>query len=186
MFVGSAVPRNAQIAIGLDNGTPLTATALAEVVRDAWVDNVMPLLSETITLANVKVKLGPNATGAEVTIGVGEPGGEAAAEPLPPNVAILVRKNTALGGHVGSGRMFIPGIPEDVTTGGGQLVPASLAAFQGALAGFLDALFDGDASMVLLHTGADVPNIVDNLAVQQLMATQKRRIRRAGGRRSAP
>ena len=186
MFVGAGLPRNAQIALGVENASPLTAAGVAGSVGGAFVTNVMPLLSEGVTLQSVKAKLGPNATGAEAEIAYGTPGGATGDEPLPPNVAALVRKITATGGRKGQGRIFVPGVTEDSTTGGGYLTPTALAALQTAFDDFLTDIGTTFTPMVVLHNDATTPTDVTELAVQQLLATQKRRIRRAGGRRSTP
>lgn len=183
-FVGSSVPRNAQIALGIDNNATLGAPALAGVVGGAWVTHIMPLLPEVLTLEGVKAKLGPNATGAESTISYGVPGGDDDAEPMPPNVAILVSKNTATGGIKNKGKIFVPAFPESDSSGGGYLLVARQTAWQTAMDAFLGALDTADSPMVVLHNDATAPTPVTDLLVQLRLATQKRRLRRAGGRRA--
>jgi len=184
-FVGAGVPRNAQLAIGLQNTVPGTPLALAGVVADAFtaVDGPLTQMSETVTLEKIKVKLGPNATGAEATLAVGTAGGQAL-EPLPPNVSVLVNKLNATGGKKNAGKIFWVGVPEAATDGGGLLTPTWLGDLQDAMDIFLGALSGEDAPMVILHNDSTTPTEVTSLSVQQRLATQKRRLRRAGGRRA--
>lgn len=185
MFVGSALPRDAQIAIGVENVGALNAAGVAGAVGGAWVTNIQPLLPEVVTLDAAKAKLGPNATGPETTIAYGVPGGLAADEPMSPNVAILVNKATAIGGRKNKGKMFVGGFSEEDTTGGGFLLVARQTAWQAAMDDFLADLATNTTPMVVLHTDATTPTDVDSLVVQLRLATQKRRLRRAGGRRAA-
>lgn len=184
-FVGSGLPRDAQVAIGVNQDNAFTAAATAAAVGSEFEAAFMPLLSPGITLSYVKAKLGPNDTGPEATVTFGVPGGATGDEPLPPNVAALIKKSTATGGRKGNGRIFLPGVTEDSTTGGGYLVSAALTALQSASDDFLAGLATALCPMVVLHTDATTPTAVTALVVAQLMATQKRRIRRAGGRRAA-
>jgi hypothetical protein len=182
-FVGAGVPRTAQIAIGFDNNAVLSAADLAAVIGALWATEVMPLFSETITLEKVKVKYGPNDTGAEGTANIGVPG-TLANEPMPPNVALLAKKVTAAGGKKNAGKMFVPAIPEADSDGGGLLIPARLAAWNDALEAFFDGMTAADVPIVVLHSDVTTPTTVLALDVEQKLATQKRRLRRAGGRRT--
>jgi hypothetical protein len=100
----------------------------------------------------------------------------------PQNVATLVRKNTGLGGRRNRGRMFLPGIPEAFTADNGIIAPANVTTLQTAVnllhSGALFAASNVDA-MVLLHsTPPTTPTVINSLDVQNLVATQRRRLRR--------
>lgn len=185
-FVGAALPRNAQIAIGIDNNLGGSALTVASTVGGAWVTHIMPLLPAVMTLEKVKCKLGPNDTGPEASWASGVPGGLDDEEPMPPNVAILVNKLTAIGGRKNAGKIFVPAFPESDSDGGGLLTVARLGAWQGAMDDFVDTLDTSTVPMVVLHSDATTPTVVTDLSVQQRLATQKRRLRRAGGRRTTP
>lgn len=112
--------------------------------------------------------------------------------PLPQNCAVLVRKQSALGGREGRGRMFVPGVPEVGVDATGALTAAVITEWQSAWDGFMAELALPDVagpptqkatSMVILHTepqlgGAPAPTPVTSLAVQTRIATQRRRLRR--------
>jgi hypothetical protein len=180
IFIGNAVPRGAQIVFGVENTTPSSPVEIAQEVGQAWIDEVMPFQSDQISLGSVKAKRGPNATGAEATVSFGDVGGQSS-HSLPPNATGLVTKLTVLGGRKHKGRMNIPGLTENQTDGAGYLTPAALAALQGGLDAFLTEIVADVFPMVVLHSDATAPDTVTDLVAQQLMATQKRRIRRTGG-----
>lgn len=186
LFTGNAYPRGAQVALGFDNGDDIAATIIALSFAANWATNVMPVLSNACNLAGVKVKLGPNSTGAETTVASATVGGISATQPMSPQVAPLVKKRTALGGRINNGRIYLPGMVEGYSDGAGRLTSAAQTALQDAMTAFFDGSNDDGNPLVVLHTNvALTPNLITALDVQQLVGTQKRRIRRAGGRRAA-
>lgn len=185
MFDGNGYTRGAQVTFGVKNNATLTAGDLAGVVIGLWTTNVIPVQSEDINFKECKVKLGPNSTGGEAVVSAGVVGA-VAGDSLPPNTAVLSRKVTALGGRAHNGRLFVPGASESQTAGAGQLSDAALTAWGDALDGLFDDLATADLPMYLLHHDSTTPDELLGLSTQRLMATQKRRLRRAGGRRSTP
>lgn len=183
MFDGNGYTRGAQTTFGVKNNATLTAGDLAGVVIGLWSTNVIPVQGADINFKECKVKLGPNSTGGEAVVSAGVPG-SVVGNTLPPNVAVLSRKVTALGGRAHNGRLFVPGATESQTDGAGQLNNAALTAWGDALDGFFDDMATGDLPLYLLHHDATGPDILLAFSTQRLMATQKRRLRRAGGRRT--
>ena len=139
----------------------------------------MDNLSVQVAVTSCLVKNGPNITGpaAEVAATVA---GTSASEPLPPNVSVLIAKNTPMGGRWGKGRMFLPGLPEGSTPGGGVIAATPLAELQGKFMALLTKLSTSTLPMMLLHSregGPLSPLTVVSLSVQSRMATQRRRLR---------
>lgn len=99
------------------------------------------------------------------------------------NVAVLIRKNTAIGGRLGKGRMFISGVINGDATDAGVLTTTARNNWDTAAAAFL-ALVDDDPQLVLFHDvdssnpffGEGTP--VTSLTTQSTLATQRRRLRR--------
>jgi len=97
------------------------------------------------------------------------------------NTAHLVRKFTAEGGRRGRGRMYVPTPTETNVNAIGVLLAAyitsrqaELVAMQTALAAHADV--DG---LALLHDSAPfTPTPITSLVLQQVVATQRRRLRR--------
>lgn len=98
----------------------------------------------------------------------------------PANVSVLVRKVTALGGRRNRGRMYLPTPSSTAVNESGQLVTATLAAYQTSINNWKAAVLaiTGVEAMVILHNapGFD-PQDITSLTVQQLVATQRRRLR---------
>lgn len=109
---------------------------------------------------------------------------------LPQNCALLVRKQTSLGGRAGRGRLFMPGVLQEAEVSDMGIVSTALkAALQAnanaALTGLAtaDPVTGATSPMVLLHgpnsvTGlTPAPTPVDALVVDSVIATQRRRLR---------
>jgi hypothetical protein len=181
VFSGIGLPRGAQVAYGVLNtgpsNGPRTAPELAEFAKNTWAASMLSQQSISTILVETKVKLGPNATGADATVTSNLVGGSSA-EQDSPQVAVLIRKRTPFGGKTGKGRMFVPGVSEGQTDRGGVLGAPNLVNFQGAANQWLSDHNIGLAPIVLLHTlGSPAPFIVTDLEVQKLLATQRRRLR---------
>lgn len=106
--------------------------------------------------------------------------GTLSGEAAPPQVAILIKKNSTLGGRAGRGRMYLPSshISETNITQQGTISSGELTALRNTATSTLDDLNASDWPVRLLHsTGSPGPNAVTQWTVQQVVATQRRRIR---------
>jgi hypothetical protein len=179
-WVGGGVPLGAQTTFGLANDGDFPPADIAQKVLNAWDDcGVMDNISVQLSIASCLVKNGPNEIGPAAEVAATIPG-TSGSEPLPPNVSVLVAKNTAMGGRMGKGRLFLPGLPEGSTPGGGVVAATPLAEVQGKMNALLTNLRDANIPMVLLHSKVGVielPLEVTSLTVQSRMATQRRRLR---------
>jgi len=130
------------------------------------------------TLQEIRVKVGPDATGATYTQSVGVNGGEDAATEMP-QVAYLIRKVTPAISQRFSGRMYWPGVAVTDTLDGGNLVTAAQTRINDGLFTFQDALYTswGMEPKIFPATSSD-PRNVSSLQVQSRVATQRRRNRR--------
>lgn len=172
-------------ALGPD---PMSLDAFALAVRDAWVDNILPLQDGDLTLASIEV-VGATDT-AERTVGLN--GGTNFAS-VPPNVACLVRKVVSGRGRRRQGRWFLPGIlAAGVVNDAGIIDSGAVSSIQAAVFGFLtDLEAASNGTMVILQgeqrieNGAPVgtppispPPVVTNLFVEPKVASQRNRLRR--------
>lgn len=134
----------------------------------------------TVIHESVLVKFGPSATGpsAENTSALA---GSAAGSQAPPNVAVLVTKNTAFGGRAGKGRMYLPPLNETSLTADGLIDSSLRAAIQVDVDVFFNAIEARGWLPVVLH-GANsplsTPSVIQSYAVDGRVATQRRRLRR--------
>jgi hypothetical protein len=176
-FDGPGLPFPAAVVFGFDpSGSPDPAD-LAEVIHGGWTGSILEEQNAACDLVGCTVKLGPNSTGASGTFSSTETGGNAESG-CTPNVAILVTKNTGLGGRRGRGRMYIPGVTEDGVGAVGQLAEATQEAFQDQCNAFLVLMTLAGLPVVLLHSDATTPTAVTSLSVSNRVATQRRRLRR--------
>lgn len=184
-FAGTAFPRGAQITYGVQVVGSSTADQVAleahNLFKTAW-QAAMPV---TMSCTATRAKLGPTDTGPFATAGVAYAGTYNTPADSP-QVAILMKKGTLRGGRQGAGRTFLPIVPEASTLSGGSVDPAQISALQTIADGWLAALAGSTycGPMVLLHNDpATSPDTVLSLSVQSTLATQRRRLRKVGGRR---
>lgn len=97
------------------------------------------------------------------------------------NTALLVRKNTGLGGRRNRGRMFLPGTPATFVSPTGVITASHVTAAQTAVNLLMSpALFSAanvDAAVLFHETPPFTPSVITSLDVQPLAATQRRRLR---------
>lgn len=194
-WTGAPVPRGAATVFGFQNTLDLSAASCAETIQLLTDAFLMPAMDSGITLENVRVKLGPDDTGAVADSGQGAGGGLVQLS-APPNVSWLITKSSNLGGKRGRGRLYLPGVGEVAVGEGGTIDNADVLAMQTAVGNWLDELTAADMPMVILHgpptewqlidgqprrvpiAGAiPVPSPVTALAVSSTVATQRRRVR---------
>jgi hypothetical protein len=117
--------------------------------------------------------------------------GQRSMDALPQNTAVLIRKQTGLGGRKNRGRMYMPALAAKVdVTEVGAISSGPLADFQTAATNFYNLLDTGQSGlviptpMVILHAATSVslglpaPTPVTSLVVDPIVATQRRRLRR--------
>lgn len=180
-FTGQNVPEGAEVTLGLDmTGFAGTPTDAAEALRDAWENEMLSQQTAQITLSEVLVKFGPNATGPSGTAASGQ-NGTAVGDSEAPQVAALISKQTAFGGRAGRGRMYLPGLHGDSFDAGGIMSSGNVAGLQTAINSFAAAVALTVGDPVLLH-GADsplgAPTPITAFVVSNKAATQRRRLRR--------
>lgn len=100
--------------------------------------------------------------------------------PLTPNTSVLVKKLTNRGGRKGRGRMFVPGqgVSEIDVDENGVIATSDLAAMQLEWGDFYTAMNAGSCPPYLLHSDGSTPDPITSFQVQQVVATQRRRLRR--------
>lgn len=95
-----------------------TELNLIIVIAACFITHLLPKLSNALTLTNVTWKKVAPTLGVEnVTIPTGTLTGANSSDCLPSFVSAVISKRTTTGGRSHRGRMYIPGIPEDMTDG---------------------------------------------------------------------
>lgn len=168
------------ITFGVADQAPLgDPVDIANQVWSAWDAQLLGLMDDQVTWGPVHVQL---AVDGGILSGDGtlsDTGGASIASP-PPNVAVLVAKNTGAPGRQGRGRFFIPwACGEDSISEAGIISPGVVNDLQENCDDLLVALNGFDLPMVVLHNEEGVvPSLVTSLSVSPLVATQRRRLRR--------
>jgi hypothetical protein len=192
-FSGAALPLGATVTFGgkvPTTGTP-TPSSVGTSIKNNWkatggIFEPSGLWAATVTWVDILVKFGPFEDGPSAVTPVGGAIGAGGGDAVPPSVTLLVQKLTTIGGHVGRGRMFMPGLLEAVVDVGGLVSSGAVTSLQ---ANFNKTLTDMDTGLIpmyLLHnfdpdddedTPRD-PTKVTSLVVQSRIATQRHRNRR--------
>lgn len=164
------------VATGVENAET-TAGLVAQSINTAGLDN---MLSDQARFSQVTAY---NDT-TTFTDTVNIPGVTSAAMP-PPNVAMLVKKNTPSRGRRGQGRFFLPMcVPESAVDDAGVIDTTSRNVYQGIVDDWHDELDTIGIPMVLLQgdegqsAPLSPPPFVTSLQVDAKVATQRRRLRR--------
>jgi hypothetical protein len=175
-FQGAALPNGAAVTYGCVVGLDSSPNVMAEALHGAFGTNLMPNLCNSVSLSTTRVKWGPNTTGPFDEY-VGLVNGGVTGTAASPNVAFLIEKRTGLGGRMGQGRFYLPGVPESVIGIDGRLDTGVITAVNSDLNAFLSQLEAGTRNMVLLHNTSLVPTPVVSLNIDPIGATQRRRLR---------
>lgn len=154
------------------------AAACGDIFKGALLGSgLLAQYSGSVTVTEVRIKLGPDATGesAEVAIGnSGLVGGQA----VSPQVALLVRKNTALGGRAGRGRFYIPGMPAASLVNSGTFDGTDMDQVVSEWTDIWNVMAFVGLEQRLLHDSPLTPTPVTSMVGSVRVATQRRRARR--------
>lgn len=177
-FFSGALPHGAQVTFGIENPNHEPPSVLIENMGSVYNQWIRPHASNQTTMSGILVKCGPNDTGASAEQAYGSTGLKIAGDILP-NVALLVRKQTLLGGRKGRGRNYWPILGESNIENGGGVLAGFRTEMQDAMDSFLAAMLDPEHGMFLLHNDPGMaPSRVVKLNVDGMIATQRRRLRK--------
>jgi|SRR5687767_5042707 len=166
-------------------GVVLAAADPLEVQGDAgqaWQDYIAPFVGQECTNGVCRLLVGTSDPSEPITYGgVIYVPGSSTADTAPPNVALLMKKRTGQGGRRNTGRMFVPKPTEAGIDEAGRLSSGQFAAWEVACSDFYDALvaIPGVQDLVILHRlVTEAPTVITSLEGQQLVASQRKRLRR--------
>lgn len=169
----SGVSEQAMCTFGAELVDPFDiAQVLA--VRDIWQSRIMPFLSDTVTLREVRARVDAGVIG---TVSSTTAGGSASAAATP-QVCYLVNKATGVPGRAHRGRLYLPGVTEGQVLPSGGIVSTFVTAMNTTLGLLLGDLVTAFSDMHLLHSSEAVtPTPVTSLTLSSLCATQRGRLR---------
>jgi hypothetical protein len=176
--------RDSTVVIGFknnpsDNPSVIAASLNSLMTATGAIGNAAKF-SSTYAWRGVRVVV-ERGSGPEIADVTANTIGTLVADPVPPNSAFLVRKNTLFGGRHGRGRMFLPPIfaAETAVDSVGALSGATITALQTQMTAMVGTFAGANYNMYLLHNVSEIPPYaVDTLIVQPVVATQRRRLRR--------
>lgn len=96
-----------------------------------------------------------------------------------PNISILLKKGTGIGGRKNQGRAFVPPCfpGENLISITGTIDSDTLVSMQGFYTAYVAGVIAGELTSVILHSEAGAPTVFTSLIVQSMVATQRRRLR---------
>jgi len=172
---------------------PTAAAQKARLMLDTYADHIMPGVSAGTTVDRcswVDLDSIDGETGEENDTSANNfpHAGSIIGDELPGNCAVLVRKITRGGRRYRNGRMYLPGVAESQTDGN-LLLAAPLSNLQNALNTVFNVvnapLPAGDTCILgVIGQAGGTPavfNNVSSLQAEQLIATQRRRLRTHSG-----
>jgi len=152
IFSGLAAgPGGCMTTIGVDFPAVADPNVSTEQYHEAFADNIMPALSQDVEHVETRVRF--SFPGGEAVFNLfGSTPGSDTSTSLPPNAAWPVLKFTSLGGRANRGRMFLPGVPEDIVGPNGAIESSAVSAFNTQLSAYAAAMEADDNELVLLHS----------------------------------
>jgi hypothetical protein len=182
VFALSGIQDEMSFAIGVSPPTGMTTPEIAVAADAAFAaagfgGELAMCVGWSYLGTRVTRKFGGQPVVADYPLSVA---GSVAVATIPPNCAMLIKKNTALGGRHGRGRLFVPpfNLREEYTDNAGYLTPAVQASQQAAWSLFLEALDTNALGPRLFHTDpVALPTTITSLQVTSQLGTQRRRMR---------
>jgi hypothetical protein len=175
------------------SGTPSLSVAQDAIndFQDNFATNIMPLVDTDAQALAPTIRLGDGSSTPFEAIGGATPAaGSSTDDKVPPQVACLVKKVTGLGGKANRGRTYYPYmLDQGVVNESGTIGSTALAALQTAVDTFFNQLITDTIPMVIANrvfsillgrpvlTAYELGPAVQNLIVESLVATQRRRVR---------
>ena len=174
-------------------GTPSGALAQTSVnsFQSAFNAHIGNLLDSEVTVDFPTIRLGAGTTTPYEAVANGSSiTGGSTSTTVPPNVAVLIKKSTALGGKHNRGRTYIPFLVDvSHVSENGTIDTGTLNTIQTAVTAFFNALTAASIPMCIANKVFNVPlpphfvtsvntgPLVTSYVVETLVATQRRRLR---------
>lgn len=180
-----ALSRPAAIVFGVAmEGVIAQPNTIADTVQAVFENEMCPQLDSGVIVGPTLVRARPGPGEPLSGIAATATSGDVDGQTPPPNVAIMIRKQSLQGGRGGRGRMFMPWwCPESAIDEAGVISGPALGSLQTAADDFLTGLIDAELPMQILHnddtiSGNTVPAGVTGLSVDGRVSSMKKRLGR--------
>ncbi len=177
-FSSTGDPHVAQTSIGVAvDGVPSQTDVFNLYVDGLWGDLWHAIGSSSWQAIQVRLLVGAGSAPPVIVEATLADDGAQSSSACPPNVAVLLRKSTASGGRANRGRMYFPGPPEASINNVGVLDSTYKSDVQDAV----DAVFGISTTgpigpYYVLHANGDSPTLMTGFGVENVVATQRRRL----------
>lgn len=148
--------------------------------QTAW----KPLTAPQFSLIGGHVLVGNDGGSVRWDSSISPVVGTGSSAAVPQNTSYLIKKSTDSGGRRNRGRMYIPGVPSGALTGAGVLTNATVTSLNTAattlkVGGTVHTAFGFLGQAQVLHeSGSLTPTEITDLTASNMVATQRRRLRR--------
>lgn len=145
-------------------------------VGNLWATDIMPEVNSIWTFIRFEAAIAGGTIVSDPRSDAGGGGGNA----MTPQVSYLFRKNTVHPGRHGHGRMYLMGCDETSVDGSGKVSSGKQTGLQTAMDTFLSDMATLVAPIlpVLLHYDTTSPYAISSIAIEPIVATQRRRLKR--------
>ena len=143
--------------------------------NDVWTLHLLGDTAENVTLMRVFAQ--NEASSSEVNV---LENGVRSGATSPPNVSSLIQKRTAFRGRENHGRFYWPGLLNDSEVADNGVIDSTrFVNLKESWEQIFDALVGDELQPFILHNSDTDPTPVTNFVYQPVIATQRRRLRRA-------
>lgn len=154
--------------------------ACVNAIDGAWVTEMKTSVPNTVTMDDTLLYVGQSSGDPVVYQSQSAPTvGTSSGTSVPPNVAVLIKKQTGTAGRAFRGRMFFPGVSEGLVSPAGVLDSALITQMQGDINSAFAAWVALDLVPVLLHSTGSLtfPTPITSFAIDSKVGSQRRRLR---------
>lgn len=158
-----------------------SGNTVADQFDNAFTTPLLALFDANVTVRNAKAVIGQDGGDPIVQVSTNAGPGTSSRESTAPALALMVTKNTALGGRKNRGRNYMPwALADSDVAENGAVNPTRLTSWQTALDTYLDNLEGGAGSLLdgayILHTDPlTAPTQVTGFSPNPAIRTQRRR-----------
>lgn len=183
-FTGAVGTQPYVTTLGLSYGLQDESVVdVANALFDYYVDNLLPVTTNQLTLDRVQLYVGDDGPSGSVDSSRAPvPGAISSSNFTPTAMSAIARKVTARLGRSGRGRMFLPGVLGEANVDqDGTIQAVHRTALNLALFGFREDMVAADGIAMLpylLHTNAtQEPDLITSFVVSDLVGWIRGRIR---------
>lgn len=162
------------------NGSVGSSYNVADQFDLAFAGSFAALFDNNVTMRNAKAVIGQDGSDPIVQVSTTQTAGTSSRESTAPALALMVTKNTNLGGRKHRGRNYMPwALADSDVAENGAVNPARLNSWAAALDEYMDFIIGPTSDLldepVILHTDPTVPTPVTSFTPNPAIRTQRRR-----------